>query len=624
MTMKKRKPAAKSARKSGGRGATPSRRKAEARLFPERIFANASPRSLGGVSMFEPGILSDATTVGNFASDVGDVQQAVYMLQDAGFEVLQANNVMINIAGDRETYEKAFSTKLTAFERETLKEEGRKDPATFIDSVDTPVLGLISTQGTSFQNVVEGVALEEPRYLMQSAFPPPARYWHLDVPADVSLGCSADRAHRDGITGRGIRVAMVDTGWFRHPFFVQRGYRAAAVVLGPGTANPLADEVGHGTGESANVFAVAPDIELLPVKAMLAGSLNNVLVNSTAAFNAAVALNPHIITNSWGFDILNGPLSAAQQALAAAVAAAVAGGIVVVFSAGNGHAGFPGQHPDVISAGGVFMDRDGSMRASDYSSGFMSNIYANRRVPDVCGLVGMMPGAQYIMLPVQPGDQLDTSLAGGAHPNGDETTANDGWAAFSGTSAAAPQVAGAAALILQACSRLTPAAVKDILRRTARDVTTGRNHARFNNQAVVGPDTATGDGLIDATRAVALAKLRCLALPLRPVVPVIPTRPLPPVLPLLPTRPLLPLTPLVPIRPLLPVRPVLPIQPLVPLRPLLPLRPIGPGPDPFAQSQSEMGPGGGPLTPEDVRQLEDMILSGQEDIFSSGGEQETR
>ena len=50
-------------------------------------------------------------------------------------------------------------------------------------------------------------------------------YWHLDVPADVSLGCNADRAHRAGITGRGIRVAMVDSGWQPHPFFTDRGYR---------------------------------------------------------------------------------------------------------------------------------------------------------------------------------------------------------------------------------------------------------------------------------------------------------------------------------------------------------------------------------------------------------------
>jgi len=112
------------------------------------------------------------------------------------------------------------------------------------------------------------------------------------------------------------------------------------------------------------------------------------------------------------------------------------------------------------------------------------------------------------MLPVQPHDCLDGVLAGSVYPNGDETNADDGWAAFSGTSAAAPQLAGTAALIKQACPHLTPASIKDILRRTARDVTAGTCHSRFNHPATPGPDLATGDGVVDAYKAVLLAKLR--------------------------------------------------------------------------------------------------------------------
>ena len=129
-------------------------------------------------------------------------------------------------------------------------------------------------------------------------------------------------------------------------------------MLGPGTADPARDEIGHGTGESANIFAVAPDVELLPVKAMLSGS-RTVLVNATGAFNAAVGLDPDIITNSWGFSIQNGPLSRGHAGAGRRGRRGGRSGIVVVFSAGNGHWGFPGQHPDVISAGGVFMDHDG-------------------------------------------------------------------------------------------------------------------------------------------------------------------------------------------------------------------------------------------------------------------------
>ena len=93
--------------------------------------------------------------------------------------------------------------------------------------------------------MLEGVALEVPRYFHQNAFAPTKAYWHLDVPAGVSLGMNADRAHRGGVTGRGIKVVMCDTGWFAHPYFSQRGYRSSPVVLGPASANAAADEVGQ-------------------------------------------------------------------------------------------------------------------------------------------------------------------------------------------------------------------------------------------------------------------------------------------------------------------------------------------------------------------------------------------
>ena len=551
--------------------------------FPERIFAIASPRSLGGVSMLEAGAMADSSTVGQFASDTEAVTRAVHLLADAGFEVLQATSLMINIAGPRSLYESAFNTTLVAEARTTMKSGGVEGEATFIDSVDTEISGLIRMGGTRFDEVLEGVAIEEPRYRdAANAFAPPVKYWHLDVPGDVSLGCNADKAHRAGVTGRGVVVAMVDTGWEAHPWFTSRGYRVDPTVLGPGTADPGDDGHGHGTGESANIFSTAPDVLLKPVKAATA---TGALVNTTAAVNAAVALGPDIITNSWGGSVPNGPLSAAQQAQAAAVAAAVASGIIVVFSAGNGSWGCPAQHPDVISVGGVYVTQDGAMRASDYSSGFMSNVYAGRRVPDVSGLVGMQPGANYIMLPVPPGCVIDVGKAGGTHPNGDETAADDGWAAFSGTSASAPQVAGVCALILQACPHLTPAQVRNILMQTARDVTTGTN--ALGNTATVGPDTATGNGLVDADRAVLLAKLRCLVVPVQPVVPFPPLLPFQP--PVLPFQP-----PLQPVQPLRPVFPAIPVQPLMPIRPL---QPIGPRP--------------GPLSAEDIAALEGLILSSE-------------
>ena len=637
-TTKSRKSATRkpTAKRAGGSAA----RSAPKPKMPDVIYAQASPRSIGGVSLFEAQGQISAETVVNFMSEDARNEAAVEMLQRAGFEVLQVSEFTINIAGSRQTYENAFNTKLTVESRSTMKERGKQEMAEFIDSPETALPGLIATDGTPFESVLEGVAIEEPRYFMAPNFNPPLRaYWHLHPPGDLSAALNADRAHRAGLTGRGVKVAMVDSGWFRHPYFTVRGYNAANAILGPAAANPLADESGHGTGESANIFAVAPDVQLLPVK------MN--FVNTTGAFNAAVGLGPDIITCSWGSSNQNGPLSAADMALAAAIASAVASGIVVVFAAGNGQWGFPGQHPDVISAGGVFMRPDETLTASNYASGFPSNIYPGRSVPDLCGLVGQKPGAVYIMLPLEPGDAIDVGNAGGTHATGkDETPNNDGWAAFSGTSAAAPQLAGAAALIKQACSRLTPREVRDILMRSARDVTTGTSQQGFT--AGPGFDQATGAGLLDAHRAAMLARLRCIPItgptpiaiqppvtpiqppiniqpPIQPPITVQPpihppiqppiliqpqpqpidaaseafglTRPLPrPISILPPVRPIKPApikpspikpSPIKPgpiepapikppIQPIRPIRPIRPILPITPVQPIEPIFPVGP------------------------------------------------
>ena len=479
--------------------------------MPSVVYAEASVRSVGGVSLFETPGLVTSETVPNFYSESQLVNSAVERLRTEGFEVLQVGQATITIAAPAGVYERVFKTKIVAEEREAIKEFGQVTTATFLECPDTAIPGLISLVKSPLADVLEGVALNEPvYYFAPSAFPVPKAYWNLEVPSDVALGMNASRAHRAGFTGRGLKVVMVDSGWYRHPFFVQRGYHANSVVLGPAATNPDHDEHGHGTGESANVFAVAPDVDFTMVK------IN--FVNSVGAFNAAVALHPDIISCSWGSSKKNPPLSAADQALAAAVAYAVKQGIIVIFSAGNGHWGFPGQHPDVISAGGVYMHPDGSFEATPYASGFASNIYPGRNVPDVCGLVGLpsgdpvpgrSPGAMYIMLPVEPNDYLDKKLhnnganhyrsPGATPPYGDETANNDGWAAFSGTSAAAPQLAGICALMKQACRRLTLAQARDILKRTARDVTAGNCHPNTGGHpAVPGPDLATGNGLADA------------------------------------------------------------------------------------------------------------------------------
>ncbi|TMC01298.1 MAG: peptidase S8, partial [Chloroflexi bacterium] len=134
-----------------------------------------------------------------------------------------------------------------------------------------------------------------------------------------------------------------------------------------------------------------------------------------------------------------------------------------------------------------------------HASSFDSTLFPGRHVPDVCGLVGQDVGgrAPLLMLPVAPGSDLDRELAapgaGGAPADG--TAPDDGWALLSGTSSAAPQVAGAAALALQLRPELSPAEVRALLAAHVRDVSTGASAT--GDLAGPGPDAATGAGLID-------------------------------------------------------------------------------------------------------------------------------
>ena len=196
--------------------------------------------------MFAQGLTIDSTNVAAFESDPELVGRAIARLQAAGFEVLYATTRTISFSGSRETYERAFSTRLVSVERETVKSGGGQvGMSSCIDCPDTEMFGFVDTANSGFADVLEGVAIEEPYYLHAlTAFPPPAKYWHLDVPGDVSLGCNADRAHRGGVTGSGIRIAMVDSGQAPHPFFTERGYRVEPTVLGPGTVNPTVDGIG--------------------------------------------------------------------------------------------------------------------------------------------------------------------------------------------------------------------------------------------------------------------------------------------------------------------------------------------------------------------------------------------
>jgi hypothetical protein len=189
----KRKKARAAAAKGGRRV-----RAAKPGPIPDVIYAQASPHSLGGLSMFSANADINASTVANYRSEADLVRRSVSALQEAGFSVLQVSPQSINIAGSKKLFEAAFGATIVAEERSVIK-PGGPTTATFLECPQTDLPGLLPTKSSRFADLLEGVAIEEPRYFMAtSMFPPQKAYWHLDVPAGVSLGCNADKAHRGG------------------------------------------------------------------------------------------------------------------------------------------------------------------------------------------------------------------------------------------------------------------------------------------------------------------------------------------------------------------------------------------------------------------------------------------
>jgi len=458
------------------------------------VIATVSPRSLGPSSLFETAEVITAENVRQVHSDPSDCRDAKKALRRAGFHVFEegSNETTISIGGDAKLFQEFFGAKLTQQKAETQPGV----TTTFMATSEDPAEALLKTP-EEFLSLIEGAVIARPPTLFApSAIAPIAlvhanAYPYLDVPDGVAVALLAARVHRMGVTGRDVVVGMIDSGHGGHPFFTNRGYRVLTTILGPGASNPSDDSNGHGTGESANIFACAPDCRVRPIK---------MASDAVGAINAALNSSPKptIVTNSWGYSADRPGTSIPNwlKPLEAAVANAVAQGVTVCFSAGNGHYGFPGSHPDVISVGGVHVNLPNvnDYEASSYASSFNSTWYSGRAVPDICGLTGKsvnISGAKApsLMLPVPEGAQLDAILPS----TGSDT---DGWGLFSGTSAACPQVAGICALVLEKDASLTPAQVKDKIMKSGRDVTKGTT--AHGVTATSGPDLATGRGLVNA------------------------------------------------------------------------------------------------------------------------------
>jgi subtilisin family serine protease len=479
---------------------------------PENILAYISVE--GASSVFTHGVRSLEQPLEAYYARQDRRDMVRRDLEGSGFQILAESRLGFSVNAPPEAYEELTGGSVVAKERLMYAEENCIRYVTHLDIIgdaQPETLGIAKTRSDS--TAIDGIVLERPRMLnavFPSPVPPSTAKFHLRVPDDVATLLNAKPAHQAGHRGQDVLVAMPDSGQFRHPFFTAHGYRIRTpITVVPGT-NRARDPVGHGTGESANIFAVAPASVLQPIRA---SNNSGDLVGAITAFLTAKELNPkpRIITNSWGGDgpFPPGPLDPGELAFVAEIQDAIAQDILVVFSAGNGQFSVEPQVPGVLAAGGAFVGPNGELRASDYASGYRSPFFQGVDVPTVCGLVGMLPRAQYLMLPIQPACMIDIDeslpdLPG--DPTTDGTTGNDGWALFSGTSAAAPQLAGAAAVLIGAMPNISPAQVVQALTATAIDVVSGRCHPRFNNAAGIGPDLATGAGLVDVAAALKFAQ----------------------------------------------------------------------------------------------------------------------
>ncbi len=445
-----------------------------------------------------------SSSIGSFAPQPGEMEAGIEALRQRGFVVSGKGKMTVSVRGTASQFERTFGTRLATFALD-------KALCYSAPCVYYPPEGAPWNPDPVLADLIDDAYIQWPHIYCSdpatAARAPEVGYYHLDVLSDVPAKLNVPPIHRERHHGEGIRIAMIDTGFdHSHPFFTRNGF-TSCVVLAPSATNRKTDPGSHGTGESANVFAIAPKVSFIGVK--LGDDADPYGGASILeGFQEALKHKPHVITVSMCYDLreMDGrgelrQLPNGLKPLEAEIQAAIAAGIVVVFSSGNGHYAFPASMPEVLSVGGAYVGEDGSVKASDYASAFTSGIYSGRHVPDVCGLVGMLPYGDYIMLPVPPGHEIDTD-----NSQHDGTTPGDGWAVFSGTSASAPQIAAVCALLLQKNPCLKPGEIKALLARTAIDVREGNANPASDPEGLgikAGPgvDGATGAGLIDAFAA---------------------------------------------------------------------------------------------------------------------------
>ncbi|MFW5647268.1 MAG: S8 family peptidase [Acetivibrio ethanolgignens] len=282
----------------------------------------------------------------------------------------------------------------------------------------------------------------------------------------VSKIIHLDWARKRGIYGKGVCVAIIDTGIAPHPDFIYRKKRIVDFydVL-RGRIEPY-DDSGHGThvagilagsgvASAGRYMGVAPECSLVSVKVLNRkgnGSIADVLAGFDWVMRNKERYNIRILNISVGTAIDKD--YSEDSDLVRGVNELWDAGIVVVAAAGNNgplpqSIGSPGNSRKVITVGAsdddVLVELDGS-RIKDYSSRGPTKVCIKK--PDI-----VVPGSNIV----------SCSYRGG-------------YTVKSGTSMATPIVSGAVALLLSRYQDMTPLEVK--LRLKTRAVDMGMPHGK--------------------------------------------------------------------------------------------------------------------------------------------------
>ena len=292
-------------------------------------------------------------------------------------------------------------------------------------------------------------------------------------------------AYRSAYTGRGVAIAICDTGIdYNHPDLGGGGFPNDKVIggrdFGDNDPDPIPLGQAHGTSCAAiaagdlgatddYIGGVAPDAKLYALKISLGSTGSAYTDDIAASWDWAVThqyddpCNPIlVISTSFGGGRYYSSCDGSQTALAAAASSAVAAGITVLASAGNDgwcdSMGSPACVSSVVSVGAVYDAAFGTYQpcvdagscATKFStSGCSTGWYAiDQTAADLVCSYSNTVGFLDIFAPANRNYTAD--IAG---PAGYST--GDYYDSFGGTSAACPYAAGLVASLQSASMELT-------------------------------------------------------------------------------------------------------------------------------------------------------------------------